>query len=155
MVLNCNLIIITFIITGFWDIILRLMSENYKILPKFIQDYKFIKYLIPYFKKHTLLAAALIAGFIGATTQYIIINLHKFPTDFKDVVDISKFLLISFIISGLYGFIIKASKLFPYLTQTYYKNLGPINGIIHDGVSGVIVQISLLVMLFLKKYIHK
>ncbi len=155
MISNSNLIILTFIVTGFWDIILRLMSENYETLPKFIQDYKFIKYLIPYFKKHTLLAAALIAGFIGATTQYIIINLHKFPTDFKDVAEIFKFLLISFIVSGLYGFIMKATKLFPYLDQTYYKNLGPINGVIHDGVSGIIVQISLLVILFIKKYIHK
>ena len=148
---NCKLLIITFIVTAFWDIILRLLSENYEILPKFVQEYKFIKYLIPYFKKHTLLAAALIAGFIGATTQYIIINLYKFPTDFKDVADISKFLLISFIISGLYGFIMKATKLFPYLDQTYYKNLGPINGAIHDGVSGVIVQISLLVIFLIKK----
>ena len=74
----CNLIIATFIITALWDVILRIMSENYDYLPKFIQKYKFIEYLIPYFKKHTLLAAALIAGFIGATTQYIIIKLYKF-----------------------------------------------------------------------------
>ena len=55
-----------------------------KLLPKFIQKYKFIKYLIPYFKKHTILAAALIAGFIGATTQLIILSLYKFPTNLKN-----------------------------------------------------------------------
>ena len=146
---SCNLLILTFIVTAFWDIILRLMSENYKILPKFIQEYKFIKYLIPYFKKHTLLGAALIAGFIGITTQYIIIKLCKFPTNLKNIAYVVKFLLISFIISGLYGFVMKYSKLFPHLDETYYKNLGPINGAIHDGVSGLIVQITLLMLLLL------
>ena len=34
----CELIILTFFVTGFWDIVLRLMSENYDKLPKFIQD---------------------------------------------------------------------------------------------------------------------
>tara|TARA_Y100000389_G_scaffold150951_1_gene150610 strand:+ start:11122 stop:11577 length:456 start_codon:yes stop_codon:yes gene_type:complete len=144
---NCSLIIWTFVITALWDVVLRLMSENYNMLPNFLQEYKFIKYLIPYFKKHTLLAAALIAGFIGATTQYIIIKLYKFPTNLKNIAYIIKFLIISFIISGLYGFIMKASKLFPYLEETYYKNLGLIKGIIHDGVSGLIVQLTLLVII--------
>ena len=151
MLSNCKLIILTFIVTGVWDIVLRLTAENYETLPKFIQDYKFIKYLIPYFKKHTLLAAALIAGFVGAITQYIILNLCKFPTDFRNITYIFKFLLVTFIISGLFGFPMKASKLFPHLTDTYYKSLGPVNGVIHDGVSGLIVQITLLVIFFFKK----
>ena len=143
---NCKLIVITFIVTALWDVILRIMSENYKSLPKFIQEYKFIEYLIPYFKKHTILAAALIAGFIGATTQLIIINIYKFPTNLKNIKYLAKFLFVSFIISGLYGFIMKATKLFPYLEETYYKNLGPVRGAIHDGVSGLFVQITLLVL---------
>ncbi len=148
---NCELIILTFIVTAIWDIILRIMAQNYYALPKVIQDYKFIKYLIPYFKKHTLLAAALIAGFVGAITQFIILNIYKFPSDFKNITYIFKFLLISFIISGLFGLPMKASKLFPHLVETYYKELGPIKGIIHDGVSGLIVQITLLVIVFAKK----
>ena len=146
----CELIILTFIITGFWDIILRLMSENYDKLPKFLQDYKFIKYLIPYFQKHTLLAAALIAGFIGATTQFIILKVYKFPNNLNQVL---KFLIISFIISGLYGFMMKASKLFPYLEATYYKKLGNFKGFIHDGISGLVVQITLLLIYFVKRHI--
>lgn len=142
----CNLIIATFIITALWDVILRIMSENYDHLPKFIQEYKFIEYLIPYFKKHTLLAAALIAGFIGATTQYIIIKLYKFPSDLKNIKYLVEFLFVSFIISGLYGFLMKATNLFPHLEETYYKKLGPIRGAIHDGVSGLIVQVTLLVL---------
>ena len=143
---SSQLIIWTFIVTALFDVILRVMSENYYKLPNLLQEYKFIKYLIPYFKKHTLLSAALIAGFIGATTQYIIINLYKFPTNSNNLFYIFKFLIISFIVSALYGFLMKATNLFPYLEETYYKNLGEFKGAIHDGVSGLIVQITLLVI---------
>ena len=80
---NCNLIINTFIITAIWDIVLRKLSENYYNLPEVIKsNFQFIEYLIPYFKKLNLLDAALIAGFIGAVTQYIILKLVKFPKTF-------------------------------------------------------------------------
>lgn len=142
-----NLIILTFIVTGLWDVVLRIMAENYEKLPQYFKTHKFIRYLIPYFKKHTLLAAALIAAFVGATTQYIILNLISFPSRKSSITEIMKFLLVSFIISGLYGFIMKWSKLFPHLEETYYKQLGHLNGAYHDGVSGLIVQVTLLVLL--------
>ena len=144
MVDNCNLIIYTFIVTGLWDIVLRIMSNNYYKLPFFLK-YDFIKYLIPYFKHHTILSAALIAGFIGSITQIIIINVIKFPEKliFRNIII---FLIISFIISGLFGFIMKFSKLFPILDKTYYKNLGTLRSIYHDGISGLIVQITLLLI---------
>ena len=145
--INCEIIILTFIVTGLWDVVLRLMSENYNKLPKFLQNYKFIKYLIPYFEQHTILSAALIAGFVGATTQSIILYLYKFPTNLKNIGYILKFLLITFIISGLFGFIIKASQLFPYLVATYYKKLGTVKSIIHDGISGLIVQVTLIFLI--------
>ena len=73
---DCSLYIATFIVTALWDIVLRYMCENYSALPEVIKNtLPFIKDLIPYFKAHTVLAAALIAGFIGATTQMIIINI--------------------------------------------------------------------------------
>ena len=75
--------ILTFIITALWDVVLRFMSENYKKLPKWLQWFNFIEYLKPYFQKHTLLAAALIAGFIGFGAQFIILNLHNLPNNFK------------------------------------------------------------------------
>ena len=40
----------------------------------------------------------------------------------------------------------KATNLFPHLEETYYKKLGHIRGAIHDGVSGLIVQVTLLVL---------
>ena len=62
-----------FIITALWDVVLRVMSENYDKLPKYIQSYGFLKALQPYFKHHTLLSAALIAGFIGACSLYFVL----------------------------------------------------------------------------------
>lgn len=150
----CKLITLTFFVSGLWDVVLRIMSENYYNLPTFLQDFKFIKYLIPYFEQHTILSAALIAGFVGAVTQYIILSMCKFPTDLKNTKHVLKFLLISFIISGLFGFIMKATRLFPHLEDTYYKNLGNVKGVIHDGVSGLIVQITLMFLLLVKDFLH-
>lgn len=99
---------------------------------------------------HTILSAALIAGFVGALSQYLILYLYKFPTNLNNV---PIFLLITFIISGLFGFIMKMTKLFPHLDATYYKNLGNVNGAIHDGVSGLFVQITLLFIYYVKKQI--
>ena len=139
---KCSVIVNTFIITAVWDMVLRKFSENYNNLPEFIKNnFKFIEYLIPYFEKLNLLDAALIAGFVGAITQYIILNLIKLPKNFNSSLN---FLIISFIISALFGFIMKFSKLFPDLDATYYKNLGPIKGMYHDGVSGLIVQLTLI-----------
>ena len=145
---NSSLIIITFIVTALWDVILRFMSLNFHILPGIIKtSMPFIKDLQPYFKHHTLLSAALIAGFVGATTQPIIIYFMSFPKNIKKINYIIKFLLLSFIISALYGFIMKASKLFPHLELYYYNKLGTFRSMYHDGISGLIVQITLLFLL--------
>ena len=142
----CWLIILTFIVTGLWDVVLRFMSLNYNKLPKYFQI-DFVKNLIPYFKHHTLLSAALIAGFVGATTQVIILSIMSFPTSIFNIGYISKFMILSFIISALYGFIMKGSKLFPYLERYYYEPLGVIRSMYTDGFSGLIVQATLLFIL--------
>lgn len=140
---SCNIIIVTFIITCLYDVILRKSSENYNSLPVYFQ-YDFIRYLIPYFKSQTLLSAALAAGFVGATTQAIILNFNKLPNNKGSLL---QFLIVTFVISALYGFIMKWSKLFPDLENTYYKNLGTLRSMYHDGISGVIVQITILTMI--------
>ena len=144
--MDCKLIILTFIITALWDVVLRFMSLNFEKLPKSLQM-DFVKYLKPYFQHHTLLAAALIAGFVGATTQPFILSIMSFPKSIFDIVSVGKFMIVTFIISALYGFIMKLSKLFPYLEKYYYDNLGVVGGMYHDGVSGVIVQLTLLLLL--------
>jgi len=142
---NCNIIILTFVITALWDVVLRKMSENYEVLPSYIQ-FDFVRYLQPYFEKHTVLSAALIAGFVGATTQSIILYFHKLPTNKGTYLT---FMTTTFIISALYGFVIKFSNLFPYLVETYYKNLGTYRSMYLDGVSGLIAQSTVLLLLLL------
>jgi len=126
-----NIYILTFIVTALFDVMLRYISLN-KLL-----DYDFIRYLEPYFKQHTLLAAALLAGFVGATAQYFIHYAMKPQATLA-------FMGVTFVISALYGFLMKATGLFPHLDATYYKGLGPTRGAIHDGVSGLIVQFVVL-----------
>ena len=137
------LIILTFVVTALWDVALRFMSLNYDKLPKYFQM-DFVEDLIPYFKHHTLLAAALIAGFVGATTQPFILSLMSFPKNIFDIVYVLKFMIITFIISALYGFVMKGSKLFPHLEKHYYDKLGVARSMYTDGVSGLIVQSTLL-----------
>jgi len=146
----CWLIILTFVVTGLWDVVLRFMSLNYNKLPKYFQM-DFVKDLLPYFKHHTLLAAALIAGFVGATTQFIILSIMSFPTSIFNIVYIFKFMILSFIISALYGFIMKGSKLFPYLERHYYEPLGVLRSMYTDGFSGLIVQTTLLILLHITR----
>jgi type III secretory pathway component EscT len=141
------LIILTFIITGIWDIILRFMTLNYEKLPTYFQM-DFVENLIPYFKHHTLLSAALIAGFIGATTQIIILSIMSFPENIFNISYIIKFLILTFTISALYGFMMKGSKLFPYLEKYYYDKLGVARSMYTDGVSGLIVQTTLLIIIY-------
>ena len=82
---NKTLIILTFVVTALWDVILRFMSLNYEKLPSNLQM-SFVKYLTPYFKQHTLLAAALIAGFVGATTQPFILMVTPFPKNLSNII---------------------------------------------------------------------
>jgi len=149
---NSKLYILTFVITALWDVVLRFLSEGYETLPEFMK-YDFIRYLKPYFEKHTLLAAALIAGFIGVTCQMIIVNIMDFPRDLKNHTNIIHFMILSFIISALYGFIMKFSKLFPYIEDTYYKNLGTVRSMYHDGISGIMVQFTILFFILIHRTI--
>tara|TARA_B100001564_G_C20335446_1_gene532041 strand:- start:5 stop:493 length:489 start_codon:yes stop_codon:yes gene_type:complete len=160
---NSDLYILTFVVTGLWDVVLRVMTENWDSLPKSVKTiFPFIEYLKPYFKIHTLLAAALIAAFVGATTQMIIVNVMPFPISIKEIKNgknMFLFLTLSFVVSALYGFIMKFSKLFPVLEKTYYKRLEENHSVwrsmYHDGISGLIVQITIIVFILLKKYLFK
>ena len=140
-----KLIVLTFVVTALWDVLLRFISLNHEKIN--IKLPQFIKYLKPYFQHHTILSAALIAGFIGATTQPLIIYFMKFPTINSNISYIFNFMILSFVISALFGFIMKATKLFPHLDKHYYENLGIVRGMYHDGISGLIVQSTILFML--------
>ena len=148
-----RLLILTFIITALYDVLLRYMSLNYDKLPAFFKWFDFIKYLTPYFKKHTMLSAALIAGFIGFGAQLIILTIMPYPNVKKiNLHNIITFFVITFIVSALYGLPMKASKLFPILDDTYYKELGTFRGLYHDGISGLIVQLTLFILLYIYEH---
>ena len=138
-----KILIYTFFITALWDIILRWVAEErFPELPKpfDLHTYDFVVALKPYFKYHTLLAAALIAGFVGALTQYFILLYTKpEPTLY--------FAFVTFVISALIGYPMEKSGLFPILSKTYYKDLGRPKSFIADGISGLIVQSTLLLFL--------
>lgn len=142
---KCNLIILTFIITALYDLSLQIVTNNYDKMPEFIKWFDFIKSLKLYFKKHTILSAMLLAGFVAAIAQFIILNIIKFPTTTSQMIP---FLIITFIVSALIGIPMQYSNLFPVLNDTYYKYLGTVRGLYHDGISGLIVQITLFVILY-------
>ena len=149
-----QLIILTFVVTALWDVVLRFMSQNFEHLPSIIKTFMpFIGDLAPYFKIHTLLAAALIAGFVGATTQAIILLIMSFPRNIKNISYVVKFLTLSFVISALIGIPMKITNLFPHLEKYYYEKLGVIKGLYHDGISGLIVQCSILFLFMVKNQI--
>lgn len=142
-----NLIILTFIVTALWDVVLRFLSlNNEKINYKFPD---FVRYLKPYFQQHTMLSAALIAGFVGATTQPLILYFMKFPSVKSNILYIFQFMVLSYIISAFFGILMKVTKLFPHLDKHYYDNLGTLRGMYHDGISGLIVQITILFLFFI------
>ena len=146
---NSKLLILTFVVTAFWDLILQFLSKSYKDLPKVLR-FNFIKYLKEYFDNHTILGAASIAGVTGVLAQVIIISILRFPQRGASN-EVLIFLLLSFLISGLFGFVMKWSQMYPYLVGTYYKKLGSFPAFYHDGISGLIVQISLLVLYRIKE----
>lgn len=154
--MSCNIILLTFVITGLLDVILRIISVNYYYLPNIVQNnFMFLQYLIPYFKQHTVMSAALIAGFIGAVTQMIILNIVSVENILDNpfnYANILYFFIVTFLVSGIVGFPIKMSNLFPHLNNTYYKQLGPVRGFYHDGISGIIVQFNLLILLYIKTH---
>ena len=80
----------------------------------------------------------------------IIISILRFPQRGASN-EVLIFLLLSFLISGLFGFVMKWSQMYPYLVGTYYKKLGSFPAFYHDGISGLIVQISLLVLYRIKE----
>lgn len=131
-------IIIIFLITAFWDVILRLMSED-KIKFFGIENMKWITVLEEYFEKHTILSAALIAGFVGAVTHFIIIK----SLDVLNLSGINIYTVLSvFLISGIVGIPMRYSGLFPHLKKHYYDQLGFSYSFATDAFSGIVVAAS-------------
>tara|TARA_Y100000361_G_scaffold151877_1_gene170144 strand:+ start:394 stop:900 length:507 start_codon:yes stop_codon:yes gene_type:complete len=87
----------------------------------------------PYFEEHTVLSAALIAGFIGAFTY---LPLHALGV--TDRASYSNIISI-FLGSALIGFPMEWSGMFPILQKHYYDALPRYQTFLADGLSGIMV----------------
>ena len=128
-------IVIIFIITALWDVVLRFMAEGH-IQFSGIENMKWVVVLKDYFKKHTLLAAALIAGFVGAVTQLVIELLF---TKIKNTYVYTTCVLL---LSGLIGLPMRYTGLFPVLKEHYYDPLGFPYSFSSDTFSGLVVMLT-------------
>ena len=138
-------IIIIFLITAFWDVILRLFAEG-KINFFGIEKMKWVMVLSEYFEKHTILSAALIAGFVGAITHYFIIRC----LDFLNLSGVSVYtFMVVVLISGILGLPMRYSGIFPHLKTYYYDTLGFHYSFATDAFSGVVVAISYQIIKYL------
>ena len=142
-------LIAAFCITAGWDVILRLFSEK-KIKLLGIEKWKWVATLEPYFKKHTTLAAALIAGFVGAIAYFFISYFS-----FSDQLGPISYLFWVIFISAIIGIPMRYSGMFPHLSQHYYKPLGFWYSMTTDAMSGVIVYITMIVLQKTIEYLKK
>ena len=134
-----NILILTFLVVFFWDVILRMYA--FSDVPWKKQD--FAKALVPYFERHSVIKAATFAGLACVPTQIAILSLVDFPTTMNQV---PLFLLVAFFVSAASGVVMEKTKLPPGLAETYYKTLGRPRSTITDGYSGLVVELSLLAL---------
>lgn len=115
---------LVFLITATFDVALNLLP------PPFGNTL-----LGDYFSKHTVLAAALLAGFIGAFTLPVI----KLFTDTSYPTVHAMGMV--FVVSALIGFPMQWSGAFPHLNAHYYEKPGlpRYQSFLADGLSGVMV----------------
>ena len=114
--------VVVFLITATFDVALNLLPPPVGAI--LLRDY---------FSKHTVLSAALIAGFIGAFTLPVIAlftNINKPST--HSVVTI-------FVVSAFIGFPMQWSGIFPHLNVHYYGKLPRYQSFLADGISGLMV----------------
>lgn len=117
-------IILSFLITAGFDVALNLLP------PPLGADI-----LREYFDNHTILSAALIAGFVGAVTFVVIYMLFG-----NKVPKLSAFnMIVIFSISSLMGIPMRLSGLFPILDKYYYQKIPRIQSYLADGLSGIMV----------------
>ena len=138
MALRCEHVIGAFVVTGAWDVVLRLFAER-KVRVFGIEDWRWVAVLRPYFAKHTVLSAALIAGFVGALTCALIT-----ATPGAQDWSYARYVGWATLVSGLVGVPMRYSGLFPHLKRYYYDELGFAYSFATDAFSGIVVCLTML-----------
>lgn len=127
-------LVYVFVITAVWDVVLRMLSLKY-ISFMGVENMAWVVNLRPYFEHHTVLSAALIAGFVGAVTLPAITTTDPFRHRFASL------LWVAFV-SGVVGILMKYSGLFPYLTLHYYDTVPTWYSFLSDANSGIVVALT-------------
>ena len=118
-------IVLSFIITALFDIALNITPPPLGAV-----------ILREYFDNHTLLSAALIAGFVGAVTFTLLYYIYS------GVPKLSIHnMLVIFCVSALMGTPMRLSGLFPILDKYYYQKIPRIQSFLADGLSGIMVAV--------------
>jgi hypothetical protein len=143
---NSQTIITAFIVTALWDVVLRFYAEDklpHLPSPLDVHNWNWVKVLRPYFKKHTLLGAALIAGFVGAFTAYLM--------TFVNIKDTYNYAIVLTLLSGIVGIPMRYSGLFPHLKTYYYDKLDFQTSFLTDAFSGIIVALTMYIITYLQR----
>lgn len=126
-------LVVVFVVTAAWDVVLRLFAEK-RLTLLGIENLSWVRTLEAYFEKHTVLAAALLAGFAGVMASLLI--------DSVRVKSRAAYVAWVAIASALVGIPMRYTEMFPHLVEHYYKPL-PVTTIFSDALSGVVVMLSM------------
>jgi H+/Cl- antiporter ClcA len=141
-------LIAAFVSTALWDVVLRQISAGHVPVP-IVRDFQWVKVLRPYFQRHTVLSAALIAGFVGAVTYAIIAptwTIIRNTVSTSPAVSETIYVVYVALISGVVGLGMRASSLFPHLTKYYYDRLPMWYSFGSDMFSGLVVYATLMTL---------
>jgi hypothetical protein len=130
-------LVLVFVVTAMWDVLLRFLSTG-KIKIPVVSQWQWVRVLEPYFKKHTILGAALLAGFAGSLAQ---LALWALPATANPVLYSAQVA----IVSALVGWPMYVSGLYPELKKYYYDRLGG-SAVLSDALSGLVVMASVYVL---------
>lgn len=137
--MRCDSVVTVFVITALWDVVLRLFAER-RVRALGIENWSWVATLRPYFARHTVLGAALIAGFVGAIAYAIISSVDTEPWP------LALRILWVALISALVGIPMRHSGLFPHLKRFYYDPLPFATTFASDAFSGVLVGASFMAL---------
>lgn len=121
---NAFLLLLTFAVTAAFDVALQTMQQGGVLsgIPGFLGFETSTWYLSlkEYFARHTPLAAALIAGFIGACAQVFVLLIAPVPRNLTPS-NVGWFMAVTAAVSGVFGLAMQATGMFPHLDATYYS----------------------------------
>lgn len=149
-----------FVITAIWDLIWQQMtngsiyicfSKKYEILCP--NDWEWVRTGEQYFKEHSVLGAMAIAGLCGVYALAVIDLLNVLPLDKSYFTQFFVCLFASWVVGifmryapdPFHTYLFESARVF------YYKPLGFLLSSYSDAQSGIIVAITYIIYVFLKK----